>query len=516
MPQENNDESAANENKKEEITGSVKDSDITFCWHCGADIKYQSQREYCANCHAPLSEEIRSEIFSRSEPATNVRCWRCGGTTSGDNCGICGSPLTNKGLEVLKKTPAIEIQKDVTQRLAVYSPKDKQFKAVELTFDELEVTINKYVKVKEGHNSEAGPVFLVDRPADVNLTFSKLRKDSLMNDRNLKMIIRNEQVNPGIKDIVLRFFYWEPEATKDRYKFKNIALNLALLVATIVTVAIAGWQYAKNIYDSYFFQGRPALDVFLFTFSLIAILGTHELGHYSISRMKKLDASLPYFIPVPPIPGFQTLGTFGALIRQKEPFATRDDLFDIGIAGPVAGFLVTIPVFLVGLKMTYVVDINPDLLDYDPTQIPTVFFMNFMIIIGQWLRIVPYFDPTMQTIAMHPMMFAGYVGLLITGLNLMPASQLDGGHTARAVFGGTAHRIVSLVISLLLVVNPFTRIFGFLVLVMSFMQHPGSIDDVSKVHWSKYVYISIGYVIGFLCLPLPIELLKQMFQTWFG
>ncbi|MBN1329229.1 MAG: site-2 protease family protein [Candidatus Heimdallarchaeota archaeon] len=410
----------------------------------------------------------------------------------------------------MKKAPAVETQKEVTQRLAVYSPKDKQFKAIEISLDELRTSINKYVEVKDGHNSEAGPVFFVERPEDINATFDKLRKDSLMTEKNLKIIIRNEQINPGIKEIVLRFFYWEPELAKERYKLKNIVWNIGLFIATIVTVSIAGWQYAKNIYESYFFQGRPVLDVFLFTFSLIAILGTHELGHYAISRMKKLDASLPYFIPVPPLPGIQTLGTFGALIRQKEPFATRDDLFDIGIAGPIAGFLVTIPVFLIGLKMTYIVDINPDLLVYDPADIPTVFLMDFMILIGQWLRIVPYFDPTMQTVTMHPMMFAGYIGLLITGLNLMPASQLDGGHTARAVFGGMTHRIVSLVISLLLVVNPFTRIFGFLVLIMSFMQHPGAIDDVSKVHWSKYIYISIGYIIGFLCLPLPIELLKQL------
>jgi len=515
VPLEDNHESAAKDNKEENSTPS-EDSEITFCWHCGADIKFQGQREYCANCHAPINEDIRSKIFTRSESATNIRCWRCGGTTSGDNCGICGSPLTKKGLEFLKKTPAIETQKEVTQRLAVYSPKDKQFKAIELSFDELKSAINKYMEVKDGHNSEAGPVFFVTRPEDVNYTFDKLRKDSLMTEKNLKIIIRNEQINPGIKEIVLRFFYWEPESAKDRYKFKNIYWNIGLFVATIVTVSIAGWQYSKSIYDSYFFQGRPALDIFLFTFSLIAILGTHELGHYSISRMKKLDASLPYFIPIPPLPGFQTLGTFGALIRQKEPFATRDDLFDIGIAGPVAGFLVTIPVFLIGLKMTYVVDINPDLINYNPADVPTIFLMDFMILIGQWLRIVPYFDPTMQTVVMSPMMFAGYVGLLITGLNLMPASQLDGGHTARAVFGGTAHRIVSLVISLLLVANPFTRYFGFLVLVMSFMQHPGAIDDVSKVHRSKYAYISIGYIIGFLCLPLPIELLKQLFQTWFG
>jgi len=511
-PEENT--NSAPTDKKEE---SKSPEAITFCWQCGADIINQAQRDYCANCNAPLDEDVRSKIFARSEPAYGVNCWRCGGTTSGNICGICGSPITKEGLNVLVKTPTpVEEAKEISQVMAVYSPKDKQFKAIDVTFDELKDTIEKYLEVTNSQITEAGPVFFVARPEEVNIAFEKLRNDSFIKEKLLKVIIRNEQINPNIKEIVLRFFYWKPETKKERFKFKTIGWNIGLFVATIITVSLAGWQYAKLIYEQYLFTGTMALDIFLFTFSLILILTVHEFGHYTISRLKKFDTSLPYFIPIPPIPGFQTLGTFGALIRQKEPFTTRDDLFDIGIAGPIAGFIVTIPIFLIGLKLTYVVDIVPSMMDYDPTQVPTVLLMNLFLIIGEATGIVPYVDVTTQTIAMHPMMFAGYVGLLLTGLNLVPASQLDGGHTARAVFGGTSHRIVSIVFALLLAANPFTRYFGFLVLIMSFRQHPGAIDDVSKVHWSKYIYITIGFIVAITCLPLPINLLQSYFQNWFG
>ncbi len=485
------------------------DKSIQFCWYCGHDIRYQTQHNVCDNCQAPLDEQTREIIFGRTSPVQSVKCWRCGGTTSGDVCGICGSPLTMGGLSTLKKEQKLDAIEQ-SEKVAIYSPKDRQFMPIEITFEDLKEVVMSYVEIIDGQNTEAGPLFIVKRPEDVNLTFEKLRNDPLLKEKYLKVIIRNEKINPDIKEITFRFFYWKPETTKERFKLRNIGWNIGLYVATIVTVSIAGWQYARQIYTEYAFQGNLALDIFLFTISLLGILTLHELGHYTISRVKKLDASLPYFIPVPPLPGFQTLGTFGALIRQKEPFATRNDLFEIGIAGPIAGFIATIPVFLIGLRLTYVVDLPMTPTDpIDLTQIPTVLLADGLTILGQYMGILPYYDPTIQTVAMHPMLFAGWIGLILTGINLMPASQLDGGHTTRAVFGGMPHRIVTIISALLLVLNPFTRYFGLLVLVFSFQQHPGAMDDVSPVHWSKYVYISISWIVGFVCLPLPIELLKS-------
>ncbi|NHK31925.1 MAG: hypothetical protein FK730_11275 [Asgard group archaeon] len=492
-----------------EDTNDSSEKSRQFCWHCGADVRYQTQHNTCDNCLAPLDESVREKIFSRTDPVQSVKCWRCGGTTSGDVCGICGSPLTMSGLSTLKKEPALEILQ-VSERVAIYSPKDKQFIPIEITFEDLKSLVTSHVDLIDGQNTEAGPLFIIKRPENVNITFEKLRNDPLLKEKHLKVIIRDEKINPNIKEITLRFFFWKPETQKERFRLKSIGWNIGLYLATIITVSIAGWQYSKQIYAEYLFQGNLGVDIFLFTISLLGILTLHEFGHYSISRLKKLDASLPYFIPIPPLPGFQTLGTFGALIRQKEPFVTRDDLFEIGIAGPVAGFIATIPVFLIGLKLTYVVDLPIAPSDpVDLTQIPTILLADGLVIFGQLIGIAPYYDPTIQTIAMHPMLFAGWVGLILTGINLMPASQLDGGHTTRAVFGALPHRIVTLISALLLVLNPSTRYFGLLVLVFSFQQHPGAMDDVSKVHWSKYIYISLSWIVGIVCLPLPIELLKS-------
>ncbi len=500
------------ENEEEkEVKGIGDSSEVQFCWHCGADISFQ-KKDYCEKCNAPLSEQLRAELLNRQEPTQSTKCWRCGGTTSGDVCGICGAPLTKQGFTELEQYRKIEVEQIVSETISVFSPKDRGYVPVELSFEELSEIVAKYVTIIDKANSQTtGLLYYVKRPENSNETFAKLRSDSMLTEKNLKVIIRNEKISPEVKQVALRFYYWKPETTKERYSIRSIGWNIGLFVATIVTVSIAGWQFTKSLYTEYGFEGKPALDVFLFTLSIMGILTIHELGHYSVSRLKKIDASLPYFIPIPPLPGFQTLGTFGALIRQKEPLATRDDLFDIGISGPAAGFLVTIPVFIIGLKLSYVIDIPLDTTAVDPIDIPTVLLMDALVLFGQFTRILPYFDPTVQTVAMHPMMFAGYVGMLLTGLNLMPVSQLDGGHTSRAVFGHIPHRIISMVFALLLVLNPFTRYFGLFVLLMSFTQHPGSTDDVSSVHWSKYVYIILGFIIGIICLPLPINLIISFF-----
>lgn len=489
----------------------VKERETQFCWHCGSDIRFREEN-FCEVCRAPLSENLRDELIKRTEPVHGVKCWRCNGTTSGHICGICGSALTKQGLDILDQNRVIVEHKEIPQTTLIFSPKDRQFIPIEVTFDELTELVKKYVSlINSQYEESTGALFFVEKPEDTNGAFAKFRNDSLLKEKNLKLIIRNEKVSPDVKQITVRFFYWKPESRKEQFHIKRIGWNIGLFVATIVTVSIAGWSFASTTYTEYLFQGNIALDIFLYTFSLMAILSIHELGHYTISRLKKLDASLPYFIPVPPLGSFQTLGTFGAMIRQKEPFSTRDDLFDIGIAGPLAGFLVAIPVFIIGLKLTYVVPIPGALAPVDPTLVPTVFLADVMINFGQWSGLLPYYDPTMETIAMHPMMFAGYVGFILTGINLMPASQLDGGHTFRAIFGDVPHRIISLVVALLLTLNPFTRYMGILLLVMSFGGHPGSTDDVSKVHWSKNIYLALGFIVGIVCTPLPVYLVQSFF-----
>ena len=506
----------ATQKKEEKIESTIvdtKEKNIPkqFCWNCGLpypdpDIKF------CPECRAPLDEDVKEKITSRTEVTSSIKCWQCNGTTSGHICQICGAPLTAEGLAVSKEFVNIPRVDQFEKAIKVAAPQTRNLKDMDISFEELKTIMSKHVTITDSQLVDGSiPNFAIKRPEDEKKQLADLRTDPFFTDRNLKILIRELPSTAGEKQIVTQFYYWENESVKQRFQFKKIRWNILLYIATFVTVSLAGWSIIQDQYTMYEFQGNLALDIFLFTLSLMAILTIHEMGHFLVSMMKKVNVTLPYFIPVPSIPGFfQTLGTFGAVIQQKEIVATRDDLFDIGFAGPIAGFLATIPVMIIGLKLTYVVDVPSSLPEVDITQVPTILLFDAFILFGAVTGIIPYFDVTTQTIVQHPVLIAGYIGLILTGINLMPAGQLDGGHTTRAVFGNVPHRIMTLVAALLLALNPSTRYFGILVLVMSMFQgHPGPNDDVTPVHWSKYVLITLGFIIGIVCLPLPINLIAS-------
>ena len=160
-----------------------------------------------------------------------------------------------------------------------------------------------------------------------------------------------------------------------------------------------------------------------FAATLMGILLCHELGHYVTGRRRGVEVSLPYFIPVPPQ---FTLGTLGAVIRMKKPISDRNALFDVGAAGPVAGLVVAIPLLVIGLSLSSLGPVKPD----DMIEGNSILYALLKYaVFGRWL---PSGGVDVQ---LHPMAFAGWVGLLITMINLMPIGQLDGGHVARAALG---------------------------------------------------------------------------------
>lgn len=157
--------------------------------------------------------------------------------------------------------------------------------------------------------------------------------------------------------------------------------------------------------------------------TLMSILLCHELGHYVVGRRRKVDVSLPYFIPLPPQ---LSLGTMGAVIRMRSPIHDRGALFDVGAAGPIAGLVVAIPLLVVGLSLSQVGPIDAD------SQIEGNSILYALLkyaVHGRWL---PGDGVDVQ---LHPMGLAAWVGLLVTMINLMPIGQLDGGHVARAALG---------------------------------------------------------------------------------
>jgi membrane-associated protease RseP (regulator of RpoE activity) len=217
----------------------------------------------------------------------------------------------------------------------------------------------------------------------------------------------------------------------------RLTLHVGLFVLTLITATLAGAEsYASFI--SEFGRRTVTLDRGLilgglwYSGTFLAILGAHEAGHYLYCRRYGLDASLPYFIPLPP---FLTItGTLGAVIRIREPFRTRTELFDVGIAGPVAGLIVLIPALFYGFTLSTVVP--------EPTSGTLTYFGEPLLF--QWIaQLVIGTVPEGSTINVHPVVWGCWFGLFATALNLLPFGQLDGGHIVYAVFGERIAKTVS-------------------------------------------------------------------------
>jgi len=177
---------------------------------------------------------------------------------------------------------------------------------------------------------------------------------------------------------------------------------------------------------------RWLLDAFSFPAALLTILMAHELGHFLACRLHKLDATLPMFIPGPPFP--VGIGTFGAFIRIRSPIRRRSQLLDVGAAGPLAGFLVAVPLTVIGLQLSRIA----------PLPEAGGFAIQFGESLLFWLLRVAVVGtpPAGSDVYLHPIAMAGWLGFFVTALNLIAAGQLDGGHITHALFG-RAHRFIS-------------------------------------------------------------------------
>jgi membrane-associated protease RseP (regulator of RpoE activity) len=254
-------------------------------------------------------------------------------------------------------------------------------------------------------------------------------------------------------------------------------LNLVLLLLTFLTTTTAGaYMNGEDVSFLHPLLAIVALRSGLsFSIPLMMILFAHEMGHYLTSRYHNVDASLPYFIPAPP--SIFIIGTFGAFIRMRQPARTRRVMFDIGAAGPWAGVLLAIPAVIIGL---YLSDVTP--LDKSAGGLELGNSLLFLSLSHLVLGV----DPSTVNVNLSPIAFAGWLGLFVTTLNLLPVGQLDGGHVIYALFP-RRHRTISVlfVIScVLMVLVPlalgYNLWWGWLlwaVLVLALgLGHPSTID----------------------------------------
>ena len=239
---------------------------------------------------------------------------------------------------------------------------------------------------------------------------------------------------------------------------------------------------------------NPIISGIIFSASILTVLGIHEMGHKLTANRKKIEATSPYFIPgPPPLPGiFLGIGTFGAVIVQKETAPNRDALFDVGASGPIAGFIVAAIVSAVGLMMSPV-QVLPEQLPGGGLPISPLFLilMRAIVTIGTdgWYYVM-----------LHPVAFAGWIGIFVTLLNLLPTGMLDGGHTLRSIVKNDVIRTGFTIGALLLLL--YTRQFLMLafVLFLSSYGHPGPLDDVSKISKSRKLVVVLLIIIFALSL----------------
>ena len=278
----------------------------------------------------------------------------------------------------------------------------------------------------------------------------------------------------------------------------NLALFAATVLATLLTGAVneIGQRVPENMVLPALLQ-RPILLLtgLPFSLTLMSILLAHEMGHYIVGRRYNAPVSLPYFIPMP---FFGLFGTMGAVIVQRAPFEDRRSLFDIGVAGPLAGLVVALPLLVYGLATSQVGPIPPGSL----MEGNSILYLAIKYLI--FGRILPGHG---LDVSLNPIAWAAWGGLLITSLNLLPVGQLDGGHTLYALLGKRAWPVATGVVLLLLAMGfVWQGWFLWAVLVLVFgVRHPAPLNDLSPMGL-KRTLVGIGVLVLFVLIFTPIPL----------
>lgn len=300
---------------------------------------------------------------------------------------------------------------------------------------------------------------------------------------------------------------------------KRIWLNILLFVVTIVTTFIVGfswsigYKYAENFAQNPDLVPNPAMIMnpeivilsLIYAVILLVILLGHELGHYLVCQYYKVDATLPYFIPAPTL-----IGTMGAFIRIRSPITKKKQLFDIGIAGPLTSFILSLPAIVFGLYLSKAVPSFPEeesILFGDPLIVK--FFGNiFFKDIPEGFVIVP-----------HPIAFAGWVGILVTALNLFPVGQLDGGHVMYAFLGKKSRNLAPYILGIFIIMGIFFWIGWFVWALLIYflgLKHPHIYDDDKPLSPGRRflgVLAMIIFVVSFTPEPIVgydlFDLIKQ-------
>lgn len=292
---------------------------------------------------------------------------------------------------------------------------------------------------------------------------------------------------------------------------KNLWLNILLFVITVFTTFFVGISLGINYkYPEIISQNNQAelhIDVFRdpqvlalsFTYVvvLLGILLGHELGHFLACRHYRINATLPYFIPAPTL-----IGTLGAFIKIKSPITRKTQLFDIGIAGPLTGFILSIPALVYGLSLSRALPLIPH-------EEASVFIFGEPLIYRIFASLFFKGVPSDFTVILHPVAFAGWVGILVTSFNLFPVGQLDGGHVSYALFGPKSKYLARVFLAGFLVMGIIFWMGWFLWAIILFflgLKHPRIVDEATMLSSRRKI---LGYLLVLIFIlsftPDPIK-----------
>lgn len=314
-------------------------------------------------------------------------------------------------------------------------------------------------------------------------------------------------------------------------KPSNPWVNLAMFILTLFSVLYAGafaaQEEARSLGELFLNPLFHLQDGVPFALSLLAILLAHEFGHYLAGRSHRTHVTLPYFLPFPISP----FGTLGAFIQLKEPPKNKRILLDIGIAGPLSGLLVAIPILLLGLSLSHL----------EPLRVPAgaglqlegnsiLYLLSKYLVFGEllpspssygnlspltyWVRYYFTGQPIPiggLDVMIHPVAFAGWAGLLVTALNLIPAGQLDGGHLLYGLFGSKARSMLPFIIGALILLGFVWSgwwLWVFIVMMLG-RAHAEPLDQITQLDTRRKAVAVLGLIVFLLVFtPVPLVLVS--------
>jgi membrane-associated protease RseP (regulator of RpoE activity) len=275
-----------------------------------------------------------------------------------------------------------------------------------------------------------------------------------------------------------------------KFPFVHLLLFILTLLSTLFVGAMqTGVDLLKEPVKLY--KGVP------FSLTLMTILLSHELSHYFTSKKHGIKATLPYFIPAPTI-----IGTFGAFIKMKSPIGTRKALIDIGASGPIAGFIISVLAAIIGLQMSEVVPI---------AKTRGVLNLGDSILFSFLAKLVLGVTPAHSDILLNPVAFAGWIGLFVTSINLIPVGQLDGGHIAYALLGEKQIRLsfllILVMVSLGLLLWEGWFVWAVLLLILGLRHPPVIYWEIPLDYKRKFVGWLALVIFVLTFIPVPFKIL---------